>query len=240
MRSASVQAQKMPTSARAGSSFGTCSAGPRPMDSSERSGSRGASPFLRLEPGSLVEVLGFLDCADLGRLSQTCSALRFAPSHWALWQRLVLSRFPHAKPPEDGHWKREFHWQCVIAARQEAYQRDMTLGSLGRRLAPPTPLAEPRVDVYSLGDSGTSAALDERMALWRQEQRACAAAREEAAAAAAAAQEAARTALLREVGGAGLASSHSSRGAGDHNELSGSHTGQLRLRQGSAPWSALS
>lgn len=223
------------SSARARAKWGALRAGSTDPCDMER-----APPLLRLEPGSLVEVMSFLDSADLCRLSRTCSALRFAPSHWALWQRLVLARFPHAKPPKDGHWKREYHWQCIIAARQAAYQRDMTLGSLGRRLAPPTPLAEPCVDVYSLCDSGTSAALEERMARWREEQRASAAAREEAAAAAACAQEAARVALLGEVGGAGLAASHSSRGADDHNELSGSHTGQLRLRQGSAPWSALS
>jgi len=176
-----------------------------------------------------MDVLTFLDAADLARMSRTCSALRYAPSHFDLWRALALKRFPTLEAPTDGHWKREFHWRLVVSARAAAYQRDMMLGLLGRRSQAPEVLDEPRVDVFTLDASGSS-----RPVAMMATRRLRAKLRLEAAAvgvgpAASPGAVASRDVPMTEV----------RRGLGDQNETSDAHRGQLRIRQGSAPWSAL-
>ena len=185
-----------------------------------------------LPPSPLVHVLSFLAPPDLARVARTCAALRFPPSHWQLWEAMTRRAFPAAPAPEDGHWKRTYHWQSVIKARAALYQRDMTLGLLGRRREPPPKLAEPRVDAYELDREGFSRPLA-MMATRRMKARLRALKHAEDAPPKEREPE-------PEPLAAELSLDETRRGDGDDNESSdAAPRSRLMLRQGSAPWSAL-
>jgi hypothetical protein len=183
--------------------------------------------------------------------------MRFVPSHWSLWRDLSRKRFPGKLPPVDGHWKRAYHLHLAQEQRVVAYQRDMMLGLLGRRQGPPVELAEPLVDAFALDVAGGSRPLQmmatRRLRARIRDDEAVAAAAVAASAAVAAASATAgadgATSARSGAGGAGAdgarrmlpAASVSvvRRGDGDLNEDIAQDKRQLRIRQGSAPWSAL-
>jgi hypothetical protein len=176
----------------------------------------------------LVRVLSFLGHRDLSRLSQTCRALRFVPSHFELWKWMFLKRFPALAAPKDGHWKRAYHQAAYSAVHLETYQREMTLGLLGRQAPLPLPLEEPRVDLYALGPDGSNRPLSMMAARrFRAKTRN-----------ASSSPRPASLCRTSEVSSSGTLSDHgrepSSTGAGDEPKPAG-----ILLRQGSANWSAL-
>lgn len=222
--------------------------------------------LIELSVAGLVGICSFLSPADLASLSRSCAAMRFVPSHSGLWADLCRRRFPGKMPPPDGHWKRAYHSHLMQEKRVAGYQRDMMLGLLGRRQGPPAALSEPMVDAFSLDGEGGSRPLHmmatRRMRARLRDERAL----EEAATVSAAASCGAATvhasasddagSAARSGAGAAVATAPAStsdaprplpadavtvvrRGVGDLNEDVPQDKRQLRIRQGSAPWSAL-
>lgn len=210
--------------------------------------------FPSLPPGCAARVLraelwlhtlGFLGPRDLASMETTCRSLRFLPADNSLWHTLTIRQFPSPLPAlrspeatlaanaaargaEDAraasrNWKAEFQWRRAKEERQKAYQRALMYGRVGRVAPLPRRDDRPGFDFFEFAArAAATGAVTVPLQVGSHAQRHGSASEEEQS----------RCVLTAEQGVAGLRPMESVAGESTSDSLS--------LRQGAAPWSALS